>query len=108
MSGLDVFAVLILLVIVVTIVGVVALLGILPGRIAKKRGHPQAEAINVLSWVGLLLTAGVLWAVALVWAFTKPVPQAESATSDAIRDLEARVAALETAMGKATAEGGRS
>ena len=29
-----------------------------PGKKAKERGHPQAEAINVLSWVGLLLGVG--------------------------------------------------
>lgn len=92
---LDVFAIVVLLVSVATALGMVGLLGILPGRIAKKRGHPQAEAINVLSWVGLLLTAGLLWAVALVWAFTKPA-DAPSASQDAIRELETRVAALES------------
>ena len=40
-----------------------------PGK--KDRGHPQAEAINVLSWVGLLFGA-VPWVVALVWAHTNP------------------------------------
>jgi hypothetical protein len=47
-------------------------IGSLPGKTAKKRSHPQAEAINVLGWVGLLF-GGVGWAVALVWAYTKPV-----------------------------------
>lgn len=42
-----------------------------PGKKAKERGHPQAEAINVLSWVGLLFGA-VPWVVALVWAYTNP------------------------------------
>ena len=43
----------------------------IPGETAHKRGHPQAEAINVLGWVGLLFGA-VPWVVALVWAYTKP------------------------------------
>ena len=42
-----------------------------PGKKAKERCHPQAEAINVLSWVGLLFGA-VPWVVALVWAHTNP------------------------------------
>ncbi len=37
------------------IVGLVVIvtLGSLPGRIAAKRGHPQAKAINAASWVSL-------------------------------------------------------
>ena len=47
-------------------------LGSLPGKKAAQRNHPQAEAINVLGWLGLLF-GGVGWVVALVWAHTKPV-----------------------------------
>ncbi len=44
----------------------------LPGKKAAERNHPQAEAIKVLGWLGLLF-GGVGWAVAVVWAYTKPV-----------------------------------
>ena len=47
-------------------------LGSLPGKKAHERNHPQAEAINILGWLGLLL-GGVGWVVALVWAYTTPV-----------------------------------
>ena len=47
-------------------------IGGFPGKKAKERSHPQAEAINVLGWLGLLL-GGVGWVVAVVWAYTKPV-----------------------------------
>ena len=47
-------------------------LGSLPGKKAAERNHPQAEAINVLGWVGLVL-GGVGWMVALTWAHLKPV-----------------------------------
>ena len=47
-------------------------LGSLPGRKAAERNHPQAEAINILGWVGLLL-GGVGWMVAITWAYLKPV-----------------------------------
>jgi len=43
-----------------------------PGQKAREREHPQADAINVLSWVGLLLGV-VPWVIALVWAYTKPI-----------------------------------
>ena len=49
----------------------VAFLGMLPGKIAKGRNHPQAEAINVASWLGII-TLGVLWPFALIWAYIRP------------------------------------
>jgi hypothetical protein len=47
-----------------------------PGKKARARGHPQADAISVLSWVGLLF-GGVPWLIALVWAYTRPSGAAE-------------------------------
>ena len=64
------FAILVLLVLIVILIFVK--LAALPGQTATERGHPQAEAINVLGWVGLLLGVAP-WLVALVWAYTKPV-----------------------------------
>ena len=40
-------------------------------QLAYKWGHPQAAAINVTSWIGLA-TGGLLWPVALIWAFLSP------------------------------------
>jgi hypothetical protein len=39
----------------------------LPGKIAIARNHPDAEAINLMGWVGFL--AIVPWIQALIWAF---------------------------------------
>ena len=47
-------------------------LGSLPGKTAAQRNHPQAEAINVLGWVGLAF-GGVGWIVALTWAYMNPI-----------------------------------
>jgi len=41
----------------------------LPGKIAEKRRHPQTDAIRVSGWVGLI-TLGVFWPLALIWAYT--------------------------------------
>lgn len=71
MGGLDVFALVVLLVLVLAgIAGWVAL-ALLPGRIARARNHPQADAINVCGWWGAL-TLGLLMPVAFIWAYTKP------------------------------------
>lgn len=71
MSGLDIFAWIVLIVLVVTIIVAFISLAMLPGKVAKDRGHPQQEAINVAGWLGALF-GGVFWPLALIWAFTKP------------------------------------
>jgi Protein of unknown function (DUF3302) len=45
---------------------VVFVLG-LPGRIAIARKHPDAQAINIMGWLGFL--AVVPWMQAFMWAF---------------------------------------
>jgi hypothetical protein len=66
-------------------------IGGFPGKKAKERNHPQAEAITVLGWLGLLF-GGVGWVIAIVWAYTKPVfvpvPQG-SAVSDVVAAADA-------------------
>src|SRR5271157_698138 len=39
----------------------------LPGRIAIARKHPDADAINIMGWLGFL--AVVPWMQAFIWAF---------------------------------------
>lgn len=68
----DIMAFVVFAVLLVTAVIIIVLLGQLPGRVAQKRGHPQAAAINVAGWLGLA-TGGVLWLVAIIWAFMRPV-----------------------------------
>ena len=68
--GLDIFALVVLIVLVAAVLGIAALIGAAPGRIARERNHPQAEAINVCGWLGLI-TLGVPWIVAMVWAYAK-------------------------------------
>ena len=60
----------------------------MPGKIAEKRGNPQAEAIEILSLLGLLIFP--LWMAALVWAYMRPFHRAGAgrgaiATKDASR-----------------------
>ena len=70
MTGLDVFAWIVLISLVATAIYVFIVLAMLPGKIAKKRDHPQQEAVNVAGWLGALVF-GVFWPIALIWAFIK-------------------------------------
>jgi len=54
MSGLDIFALIVLIVLIVCGLAVWALLGMYPGKIAQQRNHPQADAINVCGWWGAI------------------------------------------------------
>lgn len=72
MSFLDIFALIVLLVLIAAVVAIWVILGMLPGRIARTRHHPQAEAINMCGWWGVL-TMGILLPLAFIWAYTKPV-----------------------------------
>ena len=48
------------------------LVHILPEKIAHKRHHPQKDAIQTLCLLSLVF-GGLLWPIAWLWAFTKPV-----------------------------------
>jgi len=68
---LDAFAFVVFAVLIAVAVIVFVSLGKLPGQLARKWGHPQAAAINVASWIGMA-TGGLLWPLALIWAFINP------------------------------------
>jgi multisubunit Na+/H+ antiporter MnhB subunit len=71
-----------LVIIAVIIVLMFVILGALPGKVARERGHSQADAINVLGWAGLLL--GLLpWLAALIWAYAKPLTVVAATPVDA-------------------------
>ena len=60
--------------IIVPVIGIVVfwLVHILPEKIAEKRRHPQAKAIQVLCLLSLAF-GGLLWPLAWLWAYSKPV-----------------------------------
>src|SRR5688572_33420790 len=45
---------------------------ILPEKIAERRHHPQADAIKTLCLLSLFF-GGLLWPIAWLWAYSKPV-----------------------------------
>jgi Protein of unknown function (DUF3302) len=60
--------------IVAPIIGISAfwLVHILPEKIAHKKMHPQTRAIQCLCLLSLCF-GGLLWPIAWLWAYTKPV-----------------------------------
>lgn len=83
-GALDAFAFVVFAVLIFVGVVIVVNLGKLPGQLAHKWNHPQAGAINAMSWVGIA-TGGLLWPVAFIWAFTTP-----SGVKSARNELEPR------------------
>lgn len=62
-------------VIIVIPIGVIVLfwlVHVLPEKIAHKRHHPQKDAIQTLCLLSLAF-GGLLWPLAWLWAYTKPV-----------------------------------
>ena len=89
MGILDIFALIVMGILLAMTIWLVVLLGSMPGKIAKAHGHPQAEAIQVLGWIGII-TLGISWFIAITWAYTKPIGKASTHSG-----LDARVKALE-------------
>jgi hypothetical protein len=62
-------------VVIVVPIGVITLfwlVHVLPEKIAHKRHHPQRDAIHTLCLLSLAF-GGLLWPLAWLWAYTKPV-----------------------------------
>ena len=95
---LDIFALVVIAILIAVVIWLVVLLGNMPGDIARKRQHPQAEAISALGWVGII-TMGLGWFIAIVWAYYKP-GAAEADLNKRIEDLESKLEAQQTEGGE--------
>lgn len=81
----------------------------IPHRIAKKRHHPQEEAIHYACWLSLF-TLHAIWPLVFLWAVSNPedplrvrldsagTPPGTAANPAEIQMLKDRIAALEAAM----------
>lgn len=80
--------------IIAPLVGVTVfwLVHILPEKIAEKREHPQAKAIQCLCLLSLVF-GGVLWPLAWLWAYSKPVLYKLAYGTDRVSHSHATVAA---------------
>lgn len=123
----DVLTWVVLIVAPVVGIAVFLLVHILPEKIAEKKQHPQAKAIQCLCLLSLVF-GGLLWPLAWLWAYTRPVlhklaygtdqvahghdePQPPKATAEAeeLRQLRQRLAELEAQRtGTPAPEGGKA
>ncbi len=56
------------LLIPVILVTLICIFAPMPGRIAKKRNHPQAKVIRLCGWTALLSSNVSAWTLAMMWA----------------------------------------
>jgi len=61
-------------IVIVPIIGIVVfwIVHVMPEKIAHRRHHPQTQAIQVLCLLSLVF-GGLLWPIAWLWAYTRPV-----------------------------------
>ena len=89
MTGLDIFALIVLIALIVAALAIWAMLGMYPGKIAHQRNHPQADAIAVCGWWGTI-TLGILTPIAFIWAYSNPgATLAGSPAGDSVDEPEA-------------------
>ena len=69
----------------------------IPYEIAKKRNHPQVEAIHVACWLSLF-TIHALWPLVFLWAVSKrdPIEVAVADTQELEKRLFERIAEMES------------
>jgi uncharacterized protein DUF3302 len=65
-------ALFIIFVVPVVLIALFWMVHVLPEKIAHNRHHPQFEAIRTLCLLSLVF-GGLLWPIAWIWAYTKPV-----------------------------------
>jgi HAMP domain-containing protein len=121
----DVLTWVVLILVPIIGIGLFLMVHILPEKIAEKKQHPQAKAIQTLCLLSLVF-GGMLWPFAWLWAYTKPVlhklaygtdkvahgheedapPAPDKDEADELKQLSKRIAELETKLAsKSAAEG---
>lgn len=99
-------------------IAVFLLIHIIPEKVAEKRHHPQLDAIKTLCLLSLFF-GGMLWPLAWLWAYSKPVmyklaygtdkvvhgeeaqatlPESATGETEELRQLRQRLADLENRM----------
>jgi hypothetical protein len=86
----DILAVVVLLLVPGAAIYLFWMVHILPEKIAEKRHHPQKEAIKILCILSLVF-GGMLWPLAWIWAYSKPVLYKLAYGSDKHEDFNKEV-----------------
>ncbi len=88
----NVIALVVIVVVPIVVIVVFWLVHVLPEKIAHKNHHPQTKAIQVLCLLSLVF-GGMLWPLAWLWAYTKPVMYKLAYGRDKSDDYYAQLAA---------------
>ena len=68
----DILGIAVLFIVPALAIAVFWIVHVLPEKIAEKKQHPQKHAIHTLCLLSLVF-GGLLWPIAWLWAYTKPV-----------------------------------
>jgi CBS domain containing-hemolysin-like protein len=71
-TAADWLAIIVLIVVPIGAIVLFWLVHILPEKVAEKRHHPQRDAITTLCLLSLVF-GGLLWPIAWLWAYTRPI-----------------------------------
>ena len=106
MAGIDIFAWVVFVTILAVVLIIFVFLGMWPGQVARERNHPQAQAIQVASWVFLILGFAV-WPFVLTWAYLRPIArpldEGDAGAGDAAGGPNPRVSEHEQQIAELTA-----
>jgi hypothetical protein len=89
----DYIAIFVLLFVPALLIYLFWMVHILPEKIAERRGHPQADAIKTLCLLSLVF-GGLLWPIAWLWAYSKPVFYKMAYGKDVVHHHEASAIGL--------------
>jgi len=71
-TAADWMAIFVICVVPIVVIVLFWLVHILPEKVAEKRHHPQRDAITTLCLLSLAF-GGLLWPIAWLWAYTRPI-----------------------------------
>jgi hypothetical protein len=71
-TAADWLAIFIICVVPIAVVVLFWMVHVLPEKVAEKRHHPQLAAITTLCLLSLVF-GGLLWPIAWLWAYTRPI-----------------------------------
>jgi len=71
-AAADVLAIVVICIVPIVVIVLFWIVHVLPEKIAHRRNHPQREAITTLCLLSLVF-GGLLWPLAWLWAYTKPI-----------------------------------
>jgi hypothetical protein len=71
-TAANIIALIVIAIVPIALIVVFWMLHVLPEKIAHRRQHPQTDAIKMLCLLSLVF-GGLLWPLAWLWAYSKPV-----------------------------------